>query len=268
MPPLNQPMPPLETTVMPAAAETMFTLVTGIPMVIVFVLGVVHLVKGRGPLLLLCFFGGLLAASAEPIVDTLSGLYFPYIGQHTAFVNLGRPIPWALVFAYPWYVGGQGYLAYRQFDKGASRKRIWQMWGLFAVTNVLVESPGVLTGFHVYYGNQPFNFWGFPLWAAAVQSIMPMVAGALIYVLRSNVGDSWRLLAVIPLVPMADGLVNAGLDLPMWTTMGRNMSLGANYVGAVLTIGMAALAVWLLTVTLGGTNRTVTGSREAAGLAA
>jgi hypothetical protein len=120
----------------------------------------------------------------------------------------------------------------------------------------------------VYYGNQPLNIWGFPLWAAAVQSIMPMVAGALIYVLRSRVGDSWKLLAVIPLVPMADGLVNAGLDLPMWTTMGRNMSLGANYVGAALTIGMAALAVWVLTATLGRPEKAVSSSREAAELAA
>jgi len=251
VPPLNQPMPPLDTTVMPHAAETMFTFVTGIPMVIVFGIGVLQLVRGRGPLLLLCFVGGLLAASAEPVVDMLSGLYFPHIGQHTAFSNFGRHIPWALVFAYPWYVGGQGYLAYRQFARAVAPRRIWQMWGLFAVTNALVETPGVLTGFHVYYGNQPLNFWGFPLWAAAVQSVMPMVAGALIFVLHSRVGDSWRLLAVIALVPMADGLVNAAFDLPMWTTLGNDMSLGANYVGAALTIGMAALGVWLLTVTLG-----------------
>lgn len=262
MPPLNQPMPPLESTVMPAAAETMFTFVTGIPMVIVFVIGVVHVVKGKGPLLLLCFLGGLLAASAEPVVDTLSGLYFPYSGQNTAFSNFGRPIPWALVFAYPWYVGGQGYLAYQQFAKRVSGKRIWQMWGLFAVTNALVETPGVLTGFHVYYGNQPLNFWGFPLWAAAVQSIMPMVVGALIYLLRSQVGDSWRLLFVIPLVPMADGLVNGGLDLPMWTTLGNDMSLGANYLGAALTIGMAALAVWLLTIMLGRNDRAASAQTE------
>lgn len=268
MPPLNQPMPPLDTTVMPHAAETMFTFVTGIPMVIVFVLGVVHVLKGRGPLLLLCFFGGLLAASAEPVVDMLSGLYFPHIGQNTAFSNFGRHIPWALVFAYPWYVGGQGYLAYLQFNKRVAGKRIWQMWGLFAVTNALVETPGVLTGFHVYYGNQPLNFWGFPLWAAAVQSIMPMVAGALIYVLRSHVGDSWKLLAVVPLVPMADGLVNAAFDIPMWTTLGNDMSLAANYVGAALTIGMAVLGVWLLTITLGRKEQTVSSSREAAGLAA
>src|SRR5581483_2672487 len=81
VPPLNQPMPPLDTTVMPHAAETMFTFVTGIPMVIVFGIGVLQLVRGRGPLLLLCFVGGLLAASAEPVVDMLSGLYFPHIGQ-------------------------------------------------------------------------------------------------------------------------------------------------------------------------------------------
>jgi hypothetical protein len=184
------------------------------------------------------------------VVDVLSCLYFPAIGQHTAFVSLGRPIPWALVFAYPWYVGGQGYLAYKLFAAEPAAARIWRLWGLFALSNIAVETPGVLTGFHVYYNNQPLNFWGFPLWAAAVQSIMPMVAGALVYLVRRTVGGGWGLLLVVPVVPMADMLVNAAADLPMWTTLGGRMSLAANYLGAVLTIGLAALAVWLLAVLL------------------
>lgn len=250
MPPPHQPLPPLETTVMPAGAQLMFTFVTGIPMLAVLAVAVAHLVRRRDALLLLCFLGGLAAVMAEPVVDVLSHLYFPVIGQQTAFTALGRPIPWALVFAYPWYVGGQGYLAYRLFASRPSAGRIWRLWGLYALSNIAVETPGVLTGFHVYYDNQPLNLWGFPLWCAAVQAIMPMAAGALIHAARPRLGNGWRLLAVVPLVPMADGMVNAGLDLPMWIALGSGVSWAGTYLAAALTIGMAGLGVWVLTVLL------------------
>ncbi len=266
MPPLNQPMPPLGSTVMPDFAENLFTVVTGVPMLVVLGIAVAHVARGKGPLLLFCFVGGGLAAFFEPVADVLSQLYFPVIGQNTAFTTLDRPIPWALVFAYPWYVGGQGYLAYKLFAGRPPAKRIWQLWGLCALSNVLVETPGVLTGFHVYYGNQPLNLWGFPLWQAAVQSIMPMAAGALILAVRHRLGNGWRLATVVPLIPMADGMVNAGLALPVWSTLGSDLSPVANHVGAALTIGMAACAVWVLTVVLAtpdGRGRAGDGPRRA-----
>jgi hypothetical protein len=237
---------------MPVFAQTLFTWVTGVPMLVVVGIAVAHVVRGKGPLLLFCVIGGGFAAFFEPVADVLSQLYFPVIGQHTAFTTLHRPIPWALVCAYPWYVGGQGYLAYQLFRRRPPARRIWQLWGLCALSNILVETPGVLTGFHVYYGEQPLNLWGFPLWQAAVQSIMPIAAGALILAVRDRLGDGWRLAAVVPLIPMADGLVNAGLALPVWSTLGSDMSPAANLLGAALTIGMAATAVWVLTVLLAG----------------
>ena len=241
-------VPDIPSTTMPVAAQLLFTAVTGIPMAIVFAIALDQIRRGKGPLLLCCFIGGGLAAFFEPVADVLSCLYFPAIGQHTAFTALDRPIPWALVFAYPWFVGGQGYLSYLLFAKRVPAARIWQLWGVFAVSNILVETPGVLTGFHTYYGNQPLNFWGFPLWQAAVQSIMPMAAGALIFALRGKLGNGWRLAAIIPLLPMADGMVNAGLALPIWLTVGSDAPLFVTYLGAAATIGMAAYGVWVLTV--------------------
>lgn len=247
-----EPMPPLESTVMPDGAETLFTVVTGIPALIVLGIAIRHIVRGQGPLLLFCFLGGGLAAFFEPVADILSCLYFPVEGQNVAYTTFDRPIPWALVLAYPWYVGGQGYLAYRLFSRRPDARRIWLMYAYFALSNVAVETPGVLTGFHEYYGNQPFDFWGFPLWQAGVQSIMPMAAGALICAVRSGLGNGWRLVMVVPLIPMADGMVNAGLALPVWTTLGSDMSLAANYVGAIVTVGMGCTAVWVLTVLFAG----------------
>lgn len=243
--------PDVHSTVMPKFAENIFTVLAGVPMVVVFIIALVLCVRKRDPLLMYCFIGGGLASLFEPVADLLSCLYFPAIGQNTAFETFGRPIPWALVFAYPWYVGGQGYLTYKAFEKGISAGRIWTLWLLFCLSDVLIESPGVLMGFHVYYGNQPFNFWGFPLWMAAVQSLMPLIAGALLYAMRTRIRSGWKLLAAIPFIPMADGMANAGLALPVWTTLGSDMSLTANYVGGTLSIAMSAVAVWLLATIFG-----------------
>jgi hypothetical protein len=94
-----------------------------------------------------------------------------------------------------------------------------------------------------------------------VQSIMPMAAGAPLYAVHPRLAGAgrspWRFAAVVPLIPMADGLVNAGVVLPIWSTLGSHLSLAANYAGAVLTIGMAATGVWVLTVVLGAPHRTL-----------
>jgi hypothetical protein len=238
--------PPTGNEVMPDLAESIFTFLAGVPMIIVLGLALHQAIRRRDPLLLYCFIGGGLASFFEPVADLLSGLYFPAVNQNTAFETFDRPIPWALVFAYPWYVGGQGYLTYRILQSGTTAGRIWQLWFLFIVSDILLESPGVLTGFHTYYGNQPFNYWGFPLWMAAYQSVMPLAAGALVYAARRHCTNNWQLLVVIPFIPMADGMVNAGLALPVWTTLGSGMSLFANHLAAVTTMGLSALSVWLL----------------------
>jgi hypothetical protein len=146
---LNHPLPPLDSTVMPGFAQDhLFSVVTGVPMLVVAGIAVAHVARGKGPLLGFCFLGGGLAAFFETGADLLSCLYFPVQSQHTAFTTFDRPTPWALVFAYPWYVGGQGYLAYKLFARRLPAVRIWQLWGVYALSNVLVETPGVLTGFH------------------------------------------------------------------------------------------------------------------------
>ena len=240
--------PPTGTEVMPDFAENLFTVVTGVPMVVVGCIALYLAIRKREPLLLFCFIGGAFASLIEPIADVLACLYFPAVNQETAFTALGRPIPWALVFAYPWFVGGQGYLTYRMLEKGVSAQRLWMLWLLFILSNIAVETPGVLTGFHVYYNNQPFNYWGFPLWMAFYQSIMPLAAGTLIYLAKKYIGDGWKMLVVIPLMPMADALVNAALAFPVYLTIGSGASLTVNYIAALTTLGLSAIAIWMLTL--------------------
>ena len=97
------------------------------------------------------------------------------------FTVLGRTMPLYICFVYPWYVGGLGYLAYKLFSNGITTRGLFQLWALDAVADVGLESPGILLGTYSYYGHQPLNPWGFPLWWAFVNPTMPMLAGMAIF---------------------------------------------------------------------------------------
>ena len=252
---------PNGTEVMPELAQNIFTVLAGVPMVVVFFIALNLALRKKDPLLLYCFIGGGLAAFFEPVADILCKLNFPAVNQNSAFTTFDRPIPWALVFAYPWYIGGQGYLTCRVLENGATAGKIWILWSLFILSDIVIETPGVLTGFHYYYGNQPYNFWGFPLWMASYQSVMPLIAGALIYVTKKYIGSGWKMLCVIALMPMADALTNAGLALPIWSTLSTDLPLSAQYLAATVTMGLAAMSVWLLTLIFASDSH---GSHQAA----
>lgn len=242
------PQPPTDK-VMPQGAETFFNLFIFAPLAIALVLAVRHIIKGKGPILLYCLFGGLLAATFEPLVDVLGLVYLREEGALGTFTVLDRTMPLYICFVYPWYVGGLGYLAYRLFSRGVTTRDLFTLWALDFTINMALESPGILADTYGYYGNQPFNFWGFPLWWGFVNPLMPMLAGAFIYKLRPHLDSPLKLLAVIPLVPMADGMANGAAAWPMWATLNQeNVSYVFTYLASFATLGLGALVVWMISL--------------------
>lgn len=245
------PQPPVHEA-MPKTAETIFNVFIFIPLGIALVIALRHLLKGTaangGPLLLYCIIGGAFAASFEPIVDVLGLVYLKEMDAVGTFTVLERTMPLYICFVYPWYVGGMGYLAYRLFQRGITMKGLFLLWAADAVVDVFLELPGILAGTYLYYGHQPFNFFGFPLWWAFVNPVMPMAAGALIYKLKPHFGDSpWRLLAVIPLIPMADGIANGAAGWPMWAVLNQDdVSYVWTHLAALATLALSLYCVWII----------------------
>ena len=239
------PIPKHPTTEMPLTPEIIFTVFLGIPVLIGLVVAVRHLRDGRGPLLLTCLIGGGLACLWEPIVDTLGLCYIKQGAHITTFFSMGRDFPLFINFVYIWYVGGLAYLAYSIFSNGITRTQLFQLYALDACINIGLESPGVLMGAYSYYGPQPLNFWGLPLWWVCVNPLMPLVCGALIYRLTPHL-SGWRGLAIIPLVPMSDGVANAATAWPVWTALNRQESLVVTHLAWLVTLGLALYAVWIL----------------------
>ena len=241
------PQPPVDG-LMPHTAELVFNIFIFIPLGIALAIALRHLVKGKGPLLLYCIAGGALAAFFEPVVDVLGLVYLKELGATGTFTVLGRTMPLYICFVYPWYVGGMGFLAHRLFQRGITMKQLFGLWAVVGFVDVFLELPGIVADTYSYYGHQPFDVFGFPLWWAFVNPVMPMVAGALIFKLKPHFGDSpWRLLAVIPLIPMADGIANGAAAWPMWVALNQpDVSYVWTYAAAVVTLALSLYCVWIV----------------------
>jgi hypothetical protein len=234
---------------MPKTAETVFNVFIFIPLGAALALGVRQVIRGRGPVLLYCIAGGAFAAFFEPVVDVLGLVYLKEQNALGTFTVLDRTMPLYICFVYPWYVGGLGYLAYRLFERGVTVRDLYVLWALDCVVDIALETPGILAGTYLYYGKQPLDLWGFPLWWGFVNPVMPMLAGALIYKLRPHLGSGWKLLAILPLIPAADGMANAAAAWPMWISLNQtDVSYVWTYLAAGVTLGLSLFAVWVISL--------------------
>jgi hypothetical protein len=249
------PQPPV-TDAMPKLPETIFNIFIFIPLGIALALAVRKIVKGQGPVLLYCIIGGALAATMEPVVDVLGLVYLKEVNALGTFTILDRTMPLYICFVYPWYVGGLGYLASRLFRRGVTVRDLFLLWAIDCVVDIFLETPGILAGTYLYYGHQPFNFWGFPLWWGFVNPVMPMVAGALIYKLGPRLDTPLKRLAVIPIIPMADGIANGAAAWPMWGTLNQHdVSYAVTYLAGFACLGLSLFCVWIISLAVARPGR-------------
>jgi len=173
------------------------------------------------------------------VVDVLGMCFFPRQNQWIAIETFGRPIPMFMVPVYSWFVGGQAILVWHLLRRGMDRRQFWTCWFAIMAVDVVLETPGLLMNVYTYYGSQPFNPWGLPLWWAPVNATMPVVAGYLVYRMYDAA-----------LRPMADGIANAATAGPVWATLNTNLGMAATYPAAILTFGLAAMLVWVIALRL------------------
>jgi hypothetical protein len=205
--------------------------------------------RGKGPIFLWCLLGGFIAVIWEPIVDVLGQCWLPSRGQHwEAFTLLNRHIPLMMPFVYSWFVGGQAYLFYRLFERGIDRRRLFQLWGLVFLVNICLESPGIISDVYTYYGKQPMDLWGFPLWWGIINPLMPMIAGTAIYKLKPLLTTPQLVLATIAIIPCADGAANAIVGWPVIAALNTNVGYAGTWVASFITLGLGLSVAWLVSL--------------------
>jgi hypothetical protein len=239
------PLPPYNFKA--SSAQDVFSIAQFVVFGVMLSFAVREVGRGRGPVFLYCLIGGAIAVIWEPIVDVLGQCWLPTRGQHwEAFTLLGRHVPLMMPFVYSWFVGGQGYLFYRIFQRGIDRRQLFQLWAVVLVVNIALESPGIIADVYTYYGKQPFDIWGFPLWWGFINPLMPMIAGALIYKLRDHLSGFGEALAIVAIIPMADGIANAAAGWPVIAALNTNVGYVGTWIGSLITLGLAAFIVWIV----------------------
>jgi hypothetical protein len=243
--PSRFPQPPQGLHMNPTL-QGVFTIAQAVPCLVLAFVAWRMWRKERSPIAALCMVGGALAMFMEPIVDVLGQCWFPRAGQWRLFETWGRPMPWFII-VYIWYVGGQTLIANRQLDRGARGRDIWKLYGIFFLADVAVETPGLYMKLYTYYGHQPLSFFRLPLWWPAVNAAMPILAGTLVFLLRPYLSGR-RILAVIPLIPAADGMANAATAWPTWSALNTRLPAAVVWAAGCVTVALACLMIHFLSL--------------------
>lgn len=234
--------------------HAIFTIICGIPAVFVVLLAILSAAKYRNYLWPLFLIGGTIAMFVEPILDYLGGVWWPLHGDWEAFTMLGVNIPWLVALVYPWLLGGQAYAAYRAFERGTTRRHLWQLVGLFALTDIAIETVGLrMLNAYAYFGTQPFNLWGLPLWYVPCNAVGPLFAGALFYVVRRRL-TGIRALASVGLFPFAFLGTYAAAGFPVWISLNSGWPMWAAVLAGSATFAIAYLLVLLISDMTGTTS--------------
>ena len=201
--------------------------------------------ESGSPLPLLVLVGGGLCCLIEPIVDVLGLCWFWPEGQFPLFELFGRPIPSFLLPTYIFYVGGQAIYTWERMEKGETMLGLFKLYAIYMVVNVLLESPPLYMGLYTYYGAQPLRLGLFPTWWMFTNAAMPMVLGALIYTLRPYL-SGWKVLLIVPLMPMGDALTNGAIAWPTWIALNSTDNLVLTTAAALLSGVFGLIVIWVL----------------------
>jgi hypothetical protein len=75
---------------------------------------------------------------------------------------------------------------------------------------------------------------------------VPVVAGALILKLKPVFGDGWRQLALVPLLPMSNGLAYATTCWPLWLVLNTDLGYPVTYAASLVTLALTGYVLWIV----------------------
>jgi hypothetical protein len=201
-------------------------------------------IRSKQPLPLFLLAGGLLATLIEPMLDNLGLLWFAKNNAAVAFHLFDRYLPLYVVLGYGFFFGGLSFLAYDGLKQGKSSSFLWRIYAAGWVFDMVIESVGHLSGLYKYYGPQPFNLWGVPLWWMFINPVLPVAAAALFFRLGDRL-NGLRGALVIALLPMIYGGVYGGSSWPIFVALHSTDSRPVLWAAGAVTDVFALIMVWL-----------------------
>lgn len=234
--------PPLEMTT-PPGAHRIALLAIGAVVAMMLVAALLRWRRTGNPTGVLLMVGGLFCSLNEALVDVLGHCFFPKDGW-IAYEIYGFAVPWWVVIAYVGFFGGLTWLTVELFQSGASRRTVWlgvvTMW----VINVILEVPILASGLYVYYGDQPYEVFGFPLNWLVINDLGSLFAAVVVVRFSSWFTGARRLwLLAVPFVTYMWSWV---LAMPHFSALNADVSDGVRWLASTVSLVLGLLAVDLL----------------------
>jgi hypothetical protein len=206
-------------------------------------------VRTREPIALFLLIGGLVATLIEPMLDNLGLLWFDRNNVSIAFHLFGRYLPTYVVLGYGFFFGGMAFVAYDGLRRGHGARFLWKLYAIGWLFDMAIESGGSLAHLYKYYGTQPFNIWGVPLWWMFINPALCVVVGVVCFGLGDRIGGLRSVIAV-PLLPLFYGGIYGGACWPIFVALHSTRATGWLYVAGIVSDGFALMVVWLATLLL------------------
>ena len=192
------------------------------------------------PILAVIVVGAGLASFEEPLVDVASRLWFAK-DMHTIFGVFDRIYPVFFAPSYAVYFGLGACGAYL-FMRGGSHRALRLYGGIGVLFDIVLEFFWIRADLYDYYGPQPFEILGFPLYWAFINTAYLFVVGYTFYVLQHWLRGPRLLLGLA--VPVVGFGVLYGLAWPTWVAMNTAAPVWVMWVAAAFTMAASTGVVW------------------------
>lgn len=239
------PQPPFESAIDPTV-QFWVTGFMGAAALIALIYALVHWRRSGKPTFLLLFLGGGAMMAFEPLVDTVGACWFPEGNSWIAFWAYGRSLPVWLCLTYFFYFGIGVGVTWQLMRRGLSRGQLWGMFVAGILGDFVMEATLLHFDTWVYYGWQPLVVLKFPFWWGPVNSLITMVAGAVVYRYEAQLTKGWRQLQIIPITLTVSAAVNTMAGWPSWLVINTDLGPVLTQVGGLATFALASWFMWMV----------------------
>ena len=201
---------------------------------------------------LFVYVGSALAMVYEPVADVGGHCVYAQIGQHTLFTELGRHLPVMTLFLYLTYFPFGVTFFVQRFERGVTKSQLWRYYAIGVVIAACFEP--LIANRHVgltwwyYYGHQPLNFTGLPMWWWFVNPICWFAPAAAIHLLRRRVlrGSERRSWLCVPAVPLSVAAGHGTAAMPMYLAISSGASNAIEILCTVLSAAITLFYIWII----------------------
>lgn len=238
----------------PQTAQVVCTIAAGIVIAVSLFFAIRDWRKTRSLFYLALLAGAAICTTMEPIWDVLGHLWYANRGgQWVGIPGEGRSVPLWPYGAYVGYFGSLAFVAFRNLQKGVTKKTIWAGIAVGLVADFAFEVPILATDFYVYYGEQGPTIGGLPIYWAFLNSAGALLLAFLLLRFHSFFAGR-RALLLLLLPAMAQGVTNITAGWPMFfvLTTGPSPAVawGASIASCILSLALIQKLASALTAPL------------------